>query len=261
MQIELRFATADLRVVPDVTERTPDRLRRHRIRVRVNRFALPEIERPDVIESHQVIGVRVREQDEVESGDRLAKQLRAQVGRRVDQAELAVALDLHGLTKAFVLWIRRCADGAAAADDWNAGRRPRSEKRDRETHIVAKPNSPVAGSIVIASPVSYHGGRIAIVVAPGITSLWWKWPKTTCVNPSLPRVRPYASINSTGSRVLCLKFDLPRCFSTSSTNLFAILFGISSRPSFVTGFFDARRQNRYFQSRSLIMSPCTIRYF
>ena len=32
-------------------------------------------------------------------------------------------------------------------------------------------------------------------------------------------------------------------------------------PSLVTGFFEARRQKKYFQSRSLIMSPWMIRNF
>ena len=43
-----------------------------RIRERVDRLALPEVEGADVVEPHEVIGVRVREEDEVEPRDRVA---------------------------------------------------------------------------------------------------------------------------------------------------------------------------------------------
>src|SRR6266850_500337 len=61
-------------------------------------------------------------------------------------------------------------------------------------HISTNENAPEPGSMAIASPVSYHGGRM-VIRAPGVgsTSFWWKWPKTTSVKPSAPRSRPYRS--------------------------------------------------------------------
>ena len=57
VQLELRFSSADLRFTPDVAERPAHRLRRFRIRVRVDRFPLTEVEGPNVVEPHEVVGV------------------------------------------------------------------------------------------------------------------------------------------------------------------------------------------------------------
>ena len=89
VQVELRLAATDLRIVPDVAECAADRLRGHRIRIRGDRLALSEVERSNVVEPHQMIGVRVREEDEVEPRDRVAKKLQSQIGRRIDQEMLA----------------------------------------------------------------------------------------------------------------------------------------------------------------------------
>ena len=100
--------------------------------------------------------------------------------------------------------------------------------------------------MTMASPVSNHGGKMVTVASPaGITSFSWKWPKTTWVKPSSRRRLAKASICSSGSRVLCLKFERESRFSTLSTNLRAVRFGISFRENFEIGFFEASRQKRY----------------
>src|SRR5260370_7469813 len=84
VQIELRLSAADLRVVPDVAERAADRLGSRRVREGMDRLTLPEIERPDVVESHQVIGMRMGVDHEVETRDRIPNNLRPETQRRID---------------------------------------------------------------------------------------------------------------------------------------------------------------------------------
>ena len=209
-QVELRLAAADLGArVPDVAEGAAHGLRGRRAREGGDRLALAEVERADVVEAHQVIGVRMGEEDEVEPRNRIAQQLQAQVGRGVDQKVFAVRLALHRLPQPLVLRVRRLADGARAADDRNAGGGAGAEEgyfhmrsgqiatvaqksgfsvkvrraqknlqsslrasvdmRARHTDLIpySNPNSPVTGSITIASPALVPGGQ-DLTVAPSV---------------------------------------------------------------------------------------------
>src|SRR3954447_21601741 len=134
-----------------------------------------------------------------------------------------------------------------------------AETRGSRSYTVTHSNEPLLGSIIIASPVSYQGGRTEIVGGPSSTSFSWKCPKTTCVKPM--RERPKACICSIGSRDLCLKLESESRCSMLSTNLRAIFFGMNFSANFDSAFFDAQRQKRYGMSRSLIRSPWMIRYF
>ena len=100
----------------------------------MNGFALPEIEWADVVQPHQMIGMRMREEDEIETRNRLAKELQPQVRRRIDQKILAVRLDLHRLPQPLVARIGRSANRALTADDRNAGRGSRAEKGNDHGH-------------------------------------------------------------------------------------------------------------------------------
>ena len=53
---------------------------------------LPEVERPHVVEPHDVIGVRVREQHRVQPVEVRAQRLRAEIRRRVDHHVVAAVL-------------------------------------------------------------------------------------------------------------------------------------------------------------------------
>src|SRR6185369_3367051 len=173
--------------------------------VGADRLPLPEIERADVVEPHDVIGVRMRVEEEVEPRDRRAQQLQAQIRRGVDQEVLPVRLDLHRLPQPLVARIVRRADGTMATDDRNAGGSAGAEERD--DHTVTNSYAPLARSMAIASPVSYQGGRIVTVAGPaGMVFFSWKCPRITSVTPlRAARLRPYASIRSMGSVDLCLK--------------------------------------------------------
>src|SRR5437762_905705 len=72
----------------------------------------------------------MREQNEVEPGNRIAQQLRAEVGRRVDQKVFSVPLDLHRLPQPLVARVIRGANGAPASDDGNACGGAGAEKRN-----------------------------------------------------------------------------------------------------------------------------------
>src|SRR5690242_18782111 len=66
----------------------------------------------------------------LEARNGLAQQLQAKIGRGVDQKVLPVLFDLDRLPQALVARIVRRADGAAAADDGNAGGGAGAEKRN-----------------------------------------------------------------------------------------------------------------------------------
>jgi signal transduction histidine kinase len=63
----------------------------------------------------------MRVEDEIEPRDRIAQELHAQIGRRVDQKIFSVGFDLHRLPQTLIARVGRRADGAAAANDGNAG--------------------------------------------------------------------------------------------------------------------------------------------
>ena len=102
VQIELRLAAADLRIVPDVAECAANRLGGRRIRECVDRFTLPKIEGTDVVQAHQMIGMRMREQDKVEPGNRIAQELRTQIGSGVDEKIFSIRFDLHRLPQTLI---------------------------------------------------------------------------------------------------------------------------------------------------------------
>jgi len=80
---------------------------------------------PDIVETEDVIGVRVREENRVDPADVVRERLRAEIGGGVDEDRgPAVGLDQNRRTQAPIAGIDRSADGAVAADGGNARRRP-----------------------------------------------------------------------------------------------------------------------------------------
>jgi hypothetical protein len=129
VQLQLRLPAADLRCVPDVAEGAADRFRRRSTGEGVDRLTLAEVERADVIQPHEVIGVGVRVEDEVEPRDRMAQELDAEVGRRIDEQMLAVRLDGHRLPQPLVSRIGGGANAAVTAHYRDAGRGTGTEER------------------------------------------------------------------------------------------------------------------------------------
>ena len=73
----------------------PHALDRRRVTVDRHRAAAERVEPAHFVETHDVVGVGVRQQDRVDATHVVSQRLRPQVGRRVDQhAEPVVALDV-----------------------------------------------------------------------------------------------------------------------------------------------------------------------
>src|SRR6266542_1670916 len=189
-----------------------------------------------------MIRMRVRVENEIEAGDGIAQQLQAQIGSGIDQKEFSVRLDLHRLPQPAVPRIVRCAHAAAATDDGNAGGSASAEKGDdhdecgmQNAEFRMKKIKPVPFSILHSAFCVLHSNDDPV-----------KFPSQWVDDHGLSRFVPrgddgdgYASICSSGSRLLCLKFDRESRFSTLSTKLRAVRFGINFNENFDTGFFEA----------------------
>ena len=104
----------------------------HGLRRRVDRDAalLPEIERPHIVQAHDVVGVRVGEDHGVQAVDAGAQSLRAEIGRGVDQHVAALVAHQDGGPQPVVARIGGSADGAMAADGGHAHAGARTQHGD-----------------------------------------------------------------------------------------------------------------------------------
>ena len=149
LEIELRHAAAGRRAsVERVVERPPDPVERARVRVQRHRAAGHVIESPDLVEPHDVIGMRVRDEERVHPANVVRERLRSQVGRRVhEHARVVVELDVRGRAEACVARIGRSADVAVAADHGHAVRRAGAEEQNtHELRMLAWPAGCLAGA-------------------------------------------------------------------------------------------------------------------
>src|SRR5579871_800230 len=96
--------------------------RPHRVLRRVNRYArlLPEVERPHIVQPHDVIRVRVREQHCIQTAEAYPQHLRAEIRRRVDHDVMSVVLQKYRRAQTVIPRITRPADRAFASWRWNA---------------------------------------------------------------------------------------------------------------------------------------------
>src|SRR5215469_13251949 len=81
-----------------------------------NIVTLHEIKRPDIVETQNVIGVRVRVQDGIEALDSEPESLVAEIGRCIDQYSLLAQPEKDRRTKPPVARIAGSAHRAAASD-------------------------------------------------------------------------------------------------------------------------------------------------
>src|SRR5262249_42508502 len=82
-----------------------------------------------IIDSMQMIGMGMGQDDRVETVDLGGKQLLAQIGRGVDQHGLAAALDQQRGAAPAVARVRRVAGAPIGTDRRHAGRRTAAEER------------------------------------------------------------------------------------------------------------------------------------
>ncbi len=138
MDIELRDVGAAVAVVEDVSKDALDDGKSGAGGVDRNAAGLMVVERADVIEAEDVVGMTVRVDDGVEAVDAGAQNLGAEVGRGVDDDITVARGDQDGRAKAGVAGISRVADGAGTADGGNAGTRAGTEHGDFEVHLREK---------------------------------------------------------------------------------------------------------------------------
>lgn len=117
---------AALRRFENIVEMSADDRRGRRIHMKIDALLSHDDERPHLVDSMRVIGMRMGEQDRVEPVDAAIEQLAAQIGRHVDEdLRLAAvcAFDKDRATSAPVLGIFRVAGAPALADARNAAGR------------------------------------------------------------------------------------------------------------------------------------------
>ena len=94
--------------IEDVKERPPEIADRRFVAEARHRAPLQCIEPADVVQSHDVIGVAVREDDRVDAADTKCQRLRADVGACIDQQrQPIIGLDEDRGTPSFVARIGR----------------------------------------------------------------------------------------------------------------------------------------------------------
>ena len=106
----------------------------HRGRTGINRQRAPELiaEAAAIIEAHDVIGVRVRENDGVDHADFFAEHLEAEFRRGIDDEFGGAGLDVDGRAQTMIFWVGEEAFGIIPADDRDAGGSAGAEKNERE---------------------------------------------------------------------------------------------------------------------------------
>jgi len=107
-------------VVKNVRERPANYAKSLFRTVNGQRRFLPNIERPNIVESQNVVGVAVGEEDGVEAIEADAEGLLAEIRSGVDDDVLAVAREKQGRAQAIIVGIGGGADAALARERGNA---------------------------------------------------------------------------------------------------------------------------------------------
>ena len=116
---QLRHGGLLFLTVEHVAERAMNGGHRSLRRVDGDGRALVEVERPYVIQAHDVVGMLVREQDRVEALEARSQRLRAEVRGGVDQHVMAAVAHQDGGAQALIARIGGCTHIAMAADSWH----------------------------------------------------------------------------------------------------------------------------------------------
>ena len=96
-----------------------------------HRTALPG-KSTQIIEAHDVIGVRMSEHDGVDAADIFAQGLGTKIRSGIDDESSLKRFDVNGRTEALITRIRGMADRAIASDHRNALRRSRAKESEDE---------------------------------------------------------------------------------------------------------------------------------
>src|SRR6266850_8269365 len=100
-----------------------------------NLFGAPQAQRAYVVESQDVVRVRVRVENRVQAAHALAYRLRAKVGSGVDQNAVSAVLNEHRGTRALVTRITRCTHPAIASNGGYTHRGAAAEYGKQRFHL------------------------------------------------------------------------------------------------------------------------------
>src|ERR1019366_7318082 len=134
-QIDQRQSAKLILRFENIAEHTAQKIACSRRRIKGQLTRLVTIgQRPQVVDSEDVVGVSVRIEDGIEVRDLFAQRLLAKVRRAVDHDVAGIVLritvaDQHGRASAPVVRILRTADSAVAADGGNSHRRAAAQYR------------------------------------------------------------------------------------------------------------------------------------
>src|SRR5262245_43775675 len=116
MGLELWNAAADLRsAFEDVKERTPDCFPCLLVRVARYRGSLQGVEGAQIVESKDVIRVRVSEEHRIDACNAVGQHLLSKIDRGVDEdAGMSGDIDVNGRAQSAIARVGRTAGGAGA---------------------------------------------------------------------------------------------------------------------------------------------------
>jgi hypothetical protein len=119
-------------IIEDVLEAAAYIVNGFRRSVNGNYATLFEIKGADIIEAHDVIGMRVSEEDRIDAVYLGAQCLLAEIRGRIDEDTAVLKLDIDGWPQSFIAGIIGAADRAMTPDGGNAYAGARTEHRDTE---------------------------------------------------------------------------------------------------------------------------------
>src|SRR6202011_1187712 len=162
------------------------------VHVEVDFLPCLDDQRPDLVNSMNMVGMRMGQQDAVEPADAEPKQLFAKVRRHVDEylgrgAVLAGVLDEDRTAPAPVFGIIAIAGAPALADARNPTGGSAAEDREGEAHATA---APVAGAGILAnkrSALALVSAAIVCGETPFTSASTWAVAATNAGSLRLPR--------------------------------------------------------------------------
>src|ERR1700731_4121578 len=162
------------------------------VHIEVNFSPCHDDQRPDLVDSMNMVGVRMGQQDSVEPADATVEQLFAKIRRHVDEdlgrgAILATPLDKKRAAPAAVFWIVGIAGAPALADARNPPGGSAAEDGEGEAHAAS---APIAGAGILAnkcSALALVSAAIVCTETPFTSANNWAMAATNAGSLRLPR--------------------------------------------------------------------------
>src|SRR5579872_4721624 len=158
MKLDLRQTAKFVLRFEDVAEHVLEELRRFRLGVEWQFSGLMLIaERPQVVDSKNMVGMRMRVQYGVHSPNAFSYGLFAKVRRGINQHAVSIIFDKNGWAGAPVMLVRRIADRAITTDGRHSHKCAAAEHRQRCLHLPKPGFTPLG--LFPATPAGFCGAR------------------------------------------------------------------------------------------------------